>query len=61
MERTASKPCGSMMATYDRAASIRISKDLKNSTFEARYRSALESYLEPTADETQLIGLVPGP
>jgi len=26
-----------------------------NTTFEAHYRSALESYLEPTADETQLI------
>jgi PAS domain S-box-containing protein len=36
------------MPTYDRVAST-------STTFEARYRSALESYLEPTADETQLI------
>ena len=32
-----------------------MSTSLKNTTFETRYRSALESYLEPTADETQLI------
>jgi PAS domain S-box-containing protein len=32
-----------------------MSTDQKDSTFEARYRSALEGYLEPTADETQLI------
>ncbi|OKO88159.1 hypothetical protein AC629_10760 [Bradyrhizobium sp. NAS80.1] len=40
-----------MMATSDRAASTRTER----TTFEARYRSALESYLEPTADEIQLI------
>jgi len=32
-----------------------MSTDQKDSTFEARCRSALEGYLEPTADETQLI------
>ena len=32
-----------------------MSTDQKDRTFEARYRSALEGYLEPTADETQLI------
>ena len=32
-----------------------MSTSLKNTTFETRYRSALESYLEPTANETQLI------
>jgi hypothetical protein len=32
-----------------------MSTDQKDSTFEARYRSALEGYLEPTAEETQLI------
>jgi PAS domain S-box-containing protein len=32
-----------------------MSTDQKGRTFEARYRSALEGYLEPTADETQLI------
>jgi len=55
MERAASKPCGNMMATYDNAASTSMSTGPDNTTFEAHYRSALESYLEPTADETQLI------